>query len=175
MMTVDPNNAIRIELHKSGVFGRRRFIFNCAINDCDNELRVESGRFKAPTGKCRQCARRSRPFQHTLSYLKAVSKHKDISVNLSYEDYLTFTYKPCHYCNVKIPWEPWSFKKGYNKSYYLDRKDNSKGYSVKNCVSCCTECNYTKGNRYSYEEFCLLSEGLIRIKKARKGNTTEYQ
>ena len=34
----------------------------------------------------------------------------------------------------------------------IDRKDNSKGYTMENCVSCCKMCNFAKSN-YSIEDF----------------------
>ena len=48
-------------------------------------------------------------------------------------------------------------------SYFLDRKDNAQGYSVENCVPCCTRCNRGKGAAFSYEEWkemtsCLKSK-----------------
>lgn len=105
--------------------------------------------------------------------MKLSAKHKGRTFTLSYDDYLAFTKLNCHYCEEKIPWEKWSKGSGYNKAYYIDRIDNSKGYDKDNCVACCTECNFTRGNRYSYEEFVLLSPILKLIKSNRKDGT-EY-
>lgn len=59
----------------------------------------------------------------------------------------------CHYCgeppSLKI-----SEKNGYGYFVYngIDRKDNTKGYTKTNCVSCCKTCNMCKGSM-SYENF----------------------
>lgn len=58
----------------------------------------------------------------------------------------------CHYCGCK----PSREKKRGNSIPYLyngiDRKDNTLGYFPENVVSCCTMCNFKKGNQ-SYDEF----------------------
>lgn len=59
----------------------------------------------------------------------------------------------CFYCGK----EPSSVKrtaKTYGEFIYngIDRKDNSKGYTVDNCVSCCEFCNFTKSDT-PYEKF----------------------
>ena len=41
---------------------------------------------------------------------------------------------PCFYCNL-LP---------ENRLNGIDRMDNTKGYSVNNCVSCCKNCNFIK-------------------------------
>ncbi|AGE51991.1 hypothetical protein PBCVCVM1_876R [Paramecium bursaria Chlorella virus CVM-1] len=40
----------------------------------------------------------------------------------------------------------------------IDRKDNTIGYSLDNCVSCCGDCNYSKGkqDRETFERQCKL-------------------
>lgn len=49
-------------------------------------------------------------------------------------------------------------------AYNLDRKDNSKGYSIKNCVVCCTVCNLTRGNRFTYEQFLEIGKLLSELR-----------
>ncbi len=59
----------------------------------------------------------------------------------------------CHYCGIKperiraacgITTKPFI----YNG---IDRKDNSKGYTLDNCVSCCRSCNSTKSSNLESE------------------------
>ena len=63
---------------------------------------------------------------------KSGAKIRSIPFELSKEQFLSFWNKSCHYCGEKI------------EGVGLDRLDNSKGYSIKNCVSCCTDCNKMK-------------------------------
>lgn len=76
------------------------------------------------------------------------------SINLTLEEYtnLASSYDECHYCGAKINWSSKS------SAYYLDRMDNTSGYSIANCVICCTRCNMAKGNRFTYKEWCELGK-----------------
>jgi len=67
-------------------------------------------------------------------------------------------YSQCYYCG-KI-YEQDEYKLG------IDRKDNSKGYTVNNCVTCCRMCNFLKGthsedNFFKIVEHILCNIGLI--------------
>jgi hypothetical protein len=95
------------------------------------------------------------------------SNHKKwarkIAFDLSYGDFLEFTeIKSCHYCGEPIVWvDKWS------APYNLDRVDNNVAYTKVNCVVCCSDCNKTKGARFSYDEMVLLGQVISKIKAAR--------
>ena len=42
-------------------------------------------------------------------------------------------------------------------AYRVDRKDNSKGYVSGNVCACCKRCNFSKGDRYTYEEWFIMT------------------
>ncbi len=74
--------------------------------------------------------------------------------NLSKEDFRLLTSSNCHYCgcppfNIKKKRSPYGIDYIYNG---IDRKDNKKGYTLSNCVSCCKICNQAK-HTFSYGEF----------------------
>lgn len=84
---------------------------------------------------------------------KSNSKRKNISFDLTLEE-AKFIFKGnCFYCG-KEPSNIKKLKTGYGEFVYngIDRKDNTKGYSMYNCVPCCSFCNYTK-NSVSFNEF----------------------
>lgn len=60
----------------------------------------------------------------------------------------------CHYCTGSL--------NEYGHS--LDRKDNSKSYTVDNVVPCCTDCNRTKGDRLTYDEMVAVSNLLLQLR-----------
>lgn len=66
---------------------------------------------------------------------------------LSKEDARKLFKGTCFYCG-KPPSQIFHHKKYNGEFVYngIDRKDNVKGYSIENCVSCCSFCNYTKNN-----------------------------
>jgi hypothetical protein len=59
---------------------------------------------------------------------------------LSYDEFVSFWDKPCHYCGDEIT------------GIGLDRVDSDGHYSMKNVVTCCSTCNYAKG-KISTEQF----------------------
>lgn len=119
------------------------------------------------------------PFWWIYSHLRHTAERYGKPFSLSFEDFLKFTaVATCHYCGSPVKWEPSSrfrnpdgSRNGKNKSsraYYLDRKDNSKGYSTDNCVVCCTLCNKIKSSVLSYDEMMLLRSGLQKIQHQRQ-------
>lgn len=87
----------------------------------------------------------------------AIKKNRDML--LSDDDFINLFNGLCYYCG-----EPPShtiIKKGFYGSFTyngIDRLDNSCGYTVDNCVSCCQICNQLK-KVYNHDDF------LCKIKK----------
>jgi len=79
--------------------------------------------------------------------------------------------KNCHYCGIAegdfIPiWG--EFYKDRGKRLELERRDNKKGYSEKNCVLACAICNNAKSDKFSYEEFKRVGRAIKKIWLLRK-------
>jgi hypothetical protein len=55
--------------------------------------------------------------------------------DLSFEQFETIVKSPCFYCGIIQD-------KGFNG---IDKTDQTQGYVIKNCVSCCKLCNFLKG------------------------------
>ena len=91
--------------------------------------------------------------------------HQKKTNRQQYEEFEKFThYQNCHYCSLPLKWMPHYAGKG---GWQLDRKDNSLGYSVENCVVCCKHCNLAKGKHFSYEEWREIGD-LIRRQRDRQ-------
>ncbi len=91
---------------------------------------------------------------------KVFAKRRNYSWKLTKEQFMSFWNKPCHYCGDKI------------NGIGIDRVDNNKGYSLKNCVSCCGWCNVMKNN-YTTKEFITKCEQIIRISKEKYEQNSE--
>jgi hypothetical protein len=63
---------------------------------------------------------------------KSCAKDRDISFDISIEEFTTFWQTPCSYCGDSI------------ETIGIDRVDSSLGYKINNIVSCCTICNRMK-------------------------------
>ena len=74
---------------------------------------------------------------------------KDLAFELNEKIFMEICSKPCHYCcraSTKV-----------NKNG-VDRIDNTQGYNVQNCTSCCSECNAMKTSML-YDDFintCIM-------------------
>ena len=66
------------------------------------------------------------------SIYKSNAKIGGRAFKLTFEQFMQFWQKPCHYCSSSI------------ETIGLDRIDNNKGYSLDNVTPCCETCNKMK-------------------------------
>ena len=130
------------------------YYFKCL--DCERLIKSKPNYLLKHSGKCMSCSHRKQPFEHIFKRFCNTSNQEKHENKLSYDQFLKFTkIDECHYCMQSIPWMEYAYhnNKYTRAGYFLDRKDNKLGYSIENCVVCCTRCNFAKGNRFSYEEW----------------------
>lgn len=92
---------------------------------------------------------------------KSKSKKKGRIFELSFEEFVVLAQQNCFYCGSK----PGNVKKSeHNNGDFvyngIDRKDNTKGYTIENCVPCCKTCNGAK-SKMSYKDFMLWIKNLV--------------
>lgn len=113
-----------------------------------------------------------RPYEALYNKLIYKAKRKGIAACLTYDEFCTLTsITECVYCAAKVEWCRYNPSKGGKSSRYnLDRKINSKsiGYTLNNLVVCCAECNLTRGDRFTHEEFLLIGEVIKKINLSRQ-------
>lgn len=76
---------------------------------------------------------------------KKQAKNRNFAFNLSKKQFESYLDKKCYYCGEG----PSNFmREGGSSLKYngIDRKINTQGYSMKNCVTCCYKCNKMKMN-----------------------------
>lgn len=91
-------------------------------------------------------------FNRVFSRYKQSAKERNISFEINKEDFLEFTQQKCYYCG-KEP-ETLSKNKCNNGDFVyngLDRVDSSLGYTKENVVTCCKQCNFSKGKTHQNE------------------------
>jgi len=82
-------------------------------------------------------------------------------VEFSYEEFLPLTeIECCRYCNGPIVWHKHTTNR--NAGTNLDRKDNTKNYTLDNIAICCHTCNTRKSNWLSDDEFQLVQD-MLRV------------
>lgn len=78
------------------------------------------------------------------------AKRRSLEFSLSVDQFAKLVAAPCHYCGVL----PGAFNHFYKAGKSIgglvysgiDRRDNTSGYTVQNCVPCCKQCNTAKGS-----------------------------
>jgi len=154
---------------------QRKWLCKC---DCGNKvIRVTNQLNKGAATSCgclskerivKLNTQHCRPFEWIYNSLSRCSKQRKHKLSLSFNDFLKFTkITSCHYCGDVIEWKSRNSKSSPDNCYYIDRKDNSIGYTKENCVVCCSLCNLTKHSRFSYEEMILLGKTINLIKRNR--------
>ena len=78
------------------------------------------------------------------------AKKRNFATTLTFEEYENLIKLPCYLCGELVV--------SAHGGHGIDRVDNSIGYTVSNCRSCCGVCNVMKGD-LSIDDF------IIRIKK----------
>ncbi len=91
--------------------------------------------------------KRDNPLKHKFREYKNSAKRRGILFPLIIEIFENIIKEPCHYC-------------GKHYSNGIDRRDNSQGYLLKNCLPCCEYCNRAKFTR-TYEEYMLWIKNLV--------------
>lgn len=103
-----------------------------------NESRKDSGYMKIDREKI------TRRFTDSK---RDAERYRGIIWTITLEEFTELNTKLCHYCNNQLP----RTRSG------LDRKDNTKGYTIDNVVPCCTFCNHLKSDCFTYNEFLEFS------------------
>jgi hypothetical protein len=167
---LDRSLALRFDVQVRKQGGpRKTYIFQCSQSGCRQEVRVRADALRKASGKCSTHTHVKRPFESI--YNGIFNDHRKTEVIFTYEEFLTFTkITECHYCGEPIPWAPYGVVRGkfLSRAYFLDRKNHAQGYSVDNCIVCCTQCNRMRSDKFTYEEFMELSPVLRKVKAARK-------
>lgn len=136
---------------KQGTTKRKLIHWVC---QCDCGIHREVSGVSLRSGKSKSCGcdpgKRAKPkgeaaFKFCFWNYKYWAKKRGLSWKLSKEQFRNLTTSNCFYCG-KVPSQK-KKQRNFNGEYVyngIDRVDNTKGYIVENCVSCCKICNYMK-------------------------------
>lgn len=92
------------------------------------------------------------------------AEKRELTFNLSKEEFVSFLYNDCFYCGVAPLNCMVKVKVTGSESHNfngIDRVNNEMGYALDNCVSCCKLCNHAK-NDLTKEEFILLAKRIAK-------------
>lgn len=100
-----------------------------------------------------------------FSHYKVGAIRRNLEWNLNIEEFENLIYSNCYYCGII----PSRSCKNYLKNCKevlvngIDRKDSNSGYYIMNCITCCKNCNYAKGNS-CMEEFETWIQNLVKFR-----------
>ena len=147
----------------SGLSGNAPTAYWTCICQCGSMRNIIGTSLSSGKSKSCGCLSRERsslgcdPYEAIYRNLKRGAVNRGHEVTLTFPQYLSFIGLPCHYCEYDLIWhERIASKYGRNANHNLDRKDNSIGYSLDNCVPCCWICNEMKSSHISYEEMLVI-------------------
>ena len=113
------------------------------------------------TSKCKKCSniekgkKNRKSDEHIaitglIKVYKRSAKVRGLSFNLSREEFKSLIFENCHYCG-QLPsniYNSYPRDNEHNRSPIMyngiDRVNNTKGYDLDNCVTSCTQCNFSK-------------------------------
>lgn len=110
--------------------------------------------------------------RRVYKYYETNSKRRGVKFNILLEDFVPYLHQNCFYCGAqpsnRMAPNYGNGRKSKSTLIYsgIDRKDNKKGYTKYNIVSCCKRCNRIKSDIFSFEEMISLSEFLKKLPKA---------
>lgn len=171
-----PNPGVLVALRIENAYRKERrqtrggsfyytYFFKC--RECGKEINSQHNYLKKHSGLCISCGHKGPIFGSAYNQLVNNKHSKRVSATITYREFCDLAkITQCHYCDQTINRSSKKGTLGY-RGYFLDRKDNNVGYTRENCVPCCWRCNQTKGNRFTYEEFLLISRVLRKIERQR--------
>jgi hypothetical protein len=158
-------------LHRVNKNVKKDMKYEC-ICDCGNVvIRLQSSLragilgLRNPTLSCgclrdENCRRTGTAFRRCIEIYKRNAKKRNISWNLTDEQFRVLTSSPCYYTG-RLPYREILVESGERYFYNgIDRKNSNEGYYLDNCIPCCFEVNRAKSS-LSHDEFLSLCKQAV--------------
>lgn len=108
----------------------KKICTKCEIEKDLNEFYRDKSKKDGRKSQCAECVSKK---QKEYSYYKYNAKRRNLSFTISKKEFRCVMSQPCWYC-------------GATDKIGLDRVNNKKGYIPYNVISCCSNCNFLRGN-----------------------------
>lgn len=150
--------------------GQYKWLCSCECGNTKEALMGNLVRGRTLTCGCSGKRYQRRPdgeaaFTEVYGRYRAGARTRGYDFNLTEEEFRELAENLCHYCGAEKTNKASTFKStGFYHYNGIDRKDNTKGYSVENCVPCCYVCNRAKNNM-PYNDFVAWLNNLLEFNK----------
>lgn len=124
---------------------------------CGGEIETRATHLRSGTTVSCGCAMRGiknrfhKPVSSRYSAARSGAKQRDLTFELTLEQFAAITELPCAYCGQE---------RGSHRG--VDRVDSKLGYVEGNCVPCCWICNRFKGSDLSPEEMVEVARNILQ-------------
>lgn len=148
----------------------------CGVERWHHRNTLETGH-SVSCAKCRWlgiCPPGQTAPRRLLRNYKRKAHDRNLAWNLSEEEFFFLVTASCHYCGLppsnvcKARSGTRSHSADYVREEYvysgIDRKDNSTGYEIDNCVSCCRDCNHAKHTK-PYDVFKAWIDRVMKFQE----------
>jgi hypothetical protein len=153
-------NIVVIEKSSSGKFPGSYWLCICG---CGTQKKIRGCHLTSGHTLSCGCSRKDfsyRPaFKQLFSNYKSQAKSRGLIFDLSIDDFEALTKRPCFYCGVLLSMTARKRNSSYRYNG-VDRVNNSIGYTVENCVSCCGTHNHMKCD-LSHEDFIAACRAVV--------------
>ncbi len=139
-----------ISVRKDLLTGGKKQTKSCGCLQKERAKEVNHLR-KFPTG--------IKPLNDFIHSYKARAKKGNYEYSLTRNEFINLINLPCYYCgNVpkKLERTDWAARNDFLIANGIDRINSDCGYTIKNVVPCCGDCNYAKSNLKQAEFFQLI-------------------
>lgn len=154
------------------VEGKKRLLWRCQC-ECGNICNLRTDTLTGKNKKlkthycCRKCSDKIRADKRRLPNYQSLknniyksyeyaANYRNYEFDITIEEMISIIERNCYYCGsppmVYIGDKSYLAEGEEYKRLGIDRKDNKKGYTINNCVSCCFKCNMAK-QEMSIEDF----------------------
>lgn len=142
-----------IEKRKTGNREKYKHFWKCQC-DCGEIRFVSTGGLNSGTHQSCGCAGKMTPESCRISTAKTIFRSVYSDGNLTFDQFLNLSQKPCYYCGVppsnSMNCYSWKLNKKIKKFGIkfiyngLDRVDSKQLHNLSNVVPCCKQCNFSK-------------------------------
>lgn len=154
--------------------------------DCGKEFNYRVDLLSRKKG-CRECGQKFGGQSRILNNFRAAKKayfmsyfrnarKRNLNFSLTQEEFDNLISQNCYYCGMSPQDQSYLSKstKKYAKFYAsgIDRMDNNLGYTMDNCLPCCTKCNMMK-KTMSCDEFLYHVSAIQEFQKYKVNNLIE--
>jgi len=126
--------------------------FRCQLEKPETHFRINRAKRDGLQASCYICL--------AYSYHQNKSKGRKLETSLTKEQFMSLVLQPCEYCKT-------GFTNETIQLNGIDRVDNTIGYHVDNCISCCLPCNNFKKDYTEDQLIAFSTNYLCWIEKQR--------